>query len=462
MAGFDRIAEREAGLRRELTAGQLSMIAIGGAIGTGLFLGSKFAIGMAGPSVIVSYAIGGAIALLLMAALAEMTVHHSTSGSFGAYAEHYVGPLAGYVVRYMYWSCIVLAVGAEVTAIGEYMRLWLPAVPGWIWVVAFSGALVVANARNVATFGTLEYWFSAIKVAAIVAFIAVSAAVLVGGRAPAGGLANFTAAGGFWYGGLSGMWFAVIVSIFSYLSIEMIAVAAGEADDPQRAVSTAFRSTVARLIVFYLATLTLVIATTPVARILDGGSPFVTSMQALGIDAAGHVLNFVVIVASLSAMNSQLYVSTRMMFSLARAGDAPRIFGTLGAAGAPLWALALSCFGILAAVIVKAVVGDDAVTTMMAISMFGAMVTWLMIFVTHWHFRAHVQRAEVTLAYRTPVPAAASLVGAAAMLAILATTPFAPGFAATLIYGLPALGVTVAAYYLTRGRAAAAPSGVRA
>lgn len=132
MPGFEQIADRESGLRRQLTASQTTMIAIGGAIGTGLFLGSKFAIGMAGPSALVSYAIGGAISLLLMAALAEMTVHHSTSGSFGAYAEHYIGPLAGFVVRYMYWSCIVLAVGAEVTAIGEYMALWWPDVPDWV------------------------------------------------------------------------------------------------------------------------------------------------------------------------------------------------------------------------------------------------------------------------------------------------------------------------------------------
>lgn len=181
--------------------------------------------------------------------------------------------------------------------------------------VGFSAALVAANARNVETFGTLEYWFSTIKVAAILGFIAVSAAVLGVGTTPEAGLVNFTAGRGFWYGGFSGMWFAVIVSIFSYLSIEMIVVAAGEADNPQQAVRAAFRSTVVRLIVFCLATLALIVATTPIDRILQGGSRFVTSMRALGIDAAGHILNFVVIVASLSAMNSQLYVSTRMMFS---------------------------------------------------------------------------------------------------------------------------------------------------
>ena len=170
-AGFARIVEREGGLRRSLGAGRLTMIAIGGAIGTGLFLGSAFAIGLAGPAVLLSYGIGALIALLLMGCLAEMTVAHTTSGSFGAYAEYYVGPLAGFLVRYAYWTCIVLAVGTEVTAIALYMRLWFPQVAGWVWIVGVSGLLILVNARSVTVFGAVEYWFSAIKIAAILAFI---------------------------------------------------------------------------------------------------------------------------------------------------------------------------------------------------------------------------------------------------------------------------------------------------
>ena len=153
--GFDTIVEREKGLQRGLSTAQLSMIAIGGAIGTGLFLGSGFAIGFAGPSVLVSYAIGALIALLLMGCLAEMTVAHPTSGSFGAYAEHYIGPWAGFLVRYAYWSSIVLAVGAEVTAIAVYMKYWFPAVPGWYWIVGFSAALIGVNVVSVKVFGAV-------------------------------------------------------------------------------------------------------------------------------------------------------------------------------------------------------------------------------------------------------------------------------------------------------------------
>src|SRR5580700_10489229 len=154
---FTAIIEREGGLRRTLTARQLSMIAIGGAIGTGLFLGSGFAISLAGPAVLVSYAVGALIALLLMGCLAEMTVAHPTTGSFGAYAEYYLGPLAGFLVRYAYWACIVLAVGTEVTAVALYMHFWYPAPPGWLWILLFSGLLVTVNALSVDVFGAVEY-----------------------------------------------------------------------------------------------------------------------------------------------------------------------------------------------------------------------------------------------------------------------------------------------------------------
>lgn len=168
MSSFDKIKAREHGLQRKLTAGQMSMIAIGGAIGTGLFYGSQFAIGFAGPSVILSYAIGGFITLLLMGCLAEMTIAHSTSGSFGAYAEYYISPLAGFLVRYAYWASIVLAVGTEITAVARYMEYWFSdTVPGWVWIVGFSSVLIGVNAFSVKAFGTVEYWFSTIKIFAI-------------------------------------------------------------------------------------------------------------------------------------------------------------------------------------------------------------------------------------------------------------------------------------------------------
>lgn len=454
MAKFSDIQTREVGLQKSLTAKQLSMIALGGAIGTGLFLGSKFAIGFAGPSVIVSYIIGGAIALMLMGVLAEMTVQHPTSGSFGAYAEHYISPLAGFLVRYMYWACIVLAVGTEVTAIGEYMQLWFPTVPPWIWVVLFSALLIGVNATNVKSFGTLEYWFSVIKVFAIVGFILLAAWLVVFSGSTHYGTHNWTAGGGFMPGGLSGMWLAVIVSIFSYLSIEMIAVAAGEAREPEKAVKKAFKTTVFRLIVFYILTLSLIVSIAPVSDILAGGSPFVTVMKVIGVPYADSILNVVVIIAALSAMNSQLYISTRMMFSLARAGEAPRMLGTVGRNGTPMNALILSTAGIAIATIVYVLVPEQAFMVMFAISIFGALFTWFMIFVTHIAFRRRLAAQGEAPKYRLPGSRIGAVVGAALLLAIMVSTAFTDVFRPTLPFGIPVLALAAISYAVLRRRRA--------
>ncbi|KQR47785.1 amino acid permease [Microbacterium sp. Leaf161] len=450
MAEFSDIQTREIGLQKALTARQLGMIALGGAIGTGLFLGSRFAIGFAGPSVVLSYLIGGVIALLLMAGLAEMTVQHPTSGSFGAYAEHYIGPLAGFLVRYMYWACIVLAVGTEVTAVGEYMQLWFPDIPPWIWVILFGGALILVNAMNVKSFGTLEYWFSAIKVFAIIAFIVVAGWLVFFSGDQKRGVHSWATEGGFMPNGLSGMWFAVIVSIFSYLSIEMIAVAAGEAAEPERAVKKAFKVTAVRLLVFYILTLSLIVSIAPVSEILSGSSPFVTVMQVIGVPFADSVLNFVVIIAALSAMNSQLYISTRMMFSLSRAGEAPRMFGQVGRNGAPLNALLLSTGGIAVATVIYVLNPADAFAIMFAISMFGALFTWFMIFATHVAFRRRLAARGEQPKYSVRGSRPGAIVGAVLMLAIAISTALTDEFRATLPFGLPCLAIAIGAFFLVQ------------
>ncbi len=451
---FETIVERERGLHRRLSTGQLSMIAIGGAIGTGLFLGSAFAIGFAGPSVLISYAIGAAIALLLMGCLAEMTLAHPTSGSFGAYAEYYISPLAGFLVRYSYWLAVVGAVGTEVTAVAVYMRYWYPDVPGWLWILAFSSALIIINSVNVEWFGRVEYGFSLLKLLAIAAFIGLGAWIVAAAPAGSGvGFFNYTAHGGFFPKGVWGMWVAVIVAIFSYLSIEMIAVAAGEAENPQRAIGQAFRATIFRLIFFYLLTLGLMLAIVPWSAAGTEGSPFVKVMAATHIPGAAGVINFVILVAALSAMNSQLYITTRMMFSLSRAGFAPRRFGTLSARGVPLGALLLSTAGIALATVLNVLYPDTAFTLMMSVAMFGAMFTWLMIFVTHLFFRRKYRQAP--LQFRMWGYPYTSLAGAAAMAAVMLTTLATREFRMTMIFGVAMLGV-LSAIYLVRYRKPAA------
>ena len=457
---FGAISGREQGLRRSLSAGQLSMIAIGGAVGTGLFLGSGVAIGLAGPAVLVSYLIGALITLLLMGCMAEMTAAHPTSGSFGAWAEFYLSPMAGFLVRFAYWAGVVLALGTEVTAIAVYMRYWFPAVPGWSWILLFASVLVLVNAFNVRLFGAVEYAFSGLKILAICAFLVLGSWLLVSSsagpstHASAMGFHNYVAFGGFLPRGLWGMWVAVLVSLFSYFSIEMIAVAAGEAKDPQRAITQAFRATMLRLVLFYVLTLALILAIVPWVVTGSGAaqSPFVTVMQSTHIPGAAGIVNFIILIAALSAMNSQLYITARMLFSLARSGFAPRAFGTLTRDGVPLWALLASTVGIGLAAVINIRYHERAFLLMLAVSMFGPMFTWLMIFVTHLRFRPRQQ--GTVLLFRMWGYPYTSLFGAGLMLAALGTTLFTAAFRPTLIYGVPLLILLSLAYLLGRARPA--------
>ncbi|EXI31179.1 amino acid permease family protein [Acinetobacter baumannii 836190] len=453
MSSFDEIQNREAGLHKKLSAKQMGMIAIGGAIGTGLFMGSKFAISFAGPAVIVSYAIGGLIAFALMAFLAGMTVQHPTSGSFGAYAEHYISPLAGFLVRYCYWACIVLAVGTEITAVADYMKLWFPNVGSWVWIGFFSLTLLVVNAYSVKAFGLVEYWFSTIKVFAIIVFILLSIGILTqSNQGMTQVVTHLSGHGGFFPNGFSGVWIGVIISIFSYLSIEMIAVAAGEAKDPEKGVKKAFKSTALRLILFYLLSLFLIVTLVPWTVLIgaDATSPFVMVMKIVGIPYADSILNFIVIVAALSAMNSMLYISTRMLFSLSRAGDAPKVFGRISSNGVPVNALLLSAVGIGIASIVYTINPASAFPIMIALSMFGALFTWGSIFVTHMFFRRHMVQQNIQLKFKIPASRFISLFGFIAILSITVTTWFTSEFKSTLQFGVPLVLVLIFFYYLKR------------
>lgn len=427
----------ESGLKKALTPAQMAMIALGGAIGTGLFAGSKLAIMLAGPSVILSYVIGGLIALLVMGALAEMTVRRPVAGSFGVYAERYLGRFAGYLTKYMYWSALIFAVGTEVSAIGEYMQFWFSDVPGLVWVLIFSAVLLAVNFSSVKVFGTTEYWFSAIKVFAVVAFIIIAAWLVFHEPNDQFGFANYGAETGFISHGLSGTWSAVIVAIFSYMGIEAISIAAAEAHNPQQAVRKAFKVSFLRLLIFYVLTMGLILAIAPVSELVAGGSPFVTVMSQVGIPFADSVLNFVLIIAALSAMNAQLYAATRMLHSLADAGHAPKLAHRTNRRGAPLHAVWMSAGGIAVAAIVAALAPEGGFGLMLSLATFGALATWFMILVTHVGFRAKMKKEKQALEFKLPGYPAASLIGAVLLAALLITTFFVPQFKYTLVFGLP-------------------------
>jgi L-asparagine transporter-like permease len=440
------VSELEQGerLARDLSAPQLAMIAIGGAIGTGLFLGSALAVHTAGPGVILTYLIGAGIAVLLMRALVEMAVAHPTAGSFGVYAELYLGKWAGFTVRYTYWAAQCVAIGSEATAIAIYCQWWLPHTPQWFWIVVFTIALLYINARGVGSFGAFEYWFAMIKVVAIVLFIGVGMALLLGWASrPAIGFSNLTSYGGFLPLGLRGVWMAIVFVIFSYVGTEIVAVTAGEAKHPAVALPRAFRAMAVRLIVFYLGAVFVLVALVPWTQIQPGAavtsSPFVRAFQLIGIPAASHIVNFVVITAAASSMNCNLYLASRMIFSLARGGFAPQSWGRVSSRATPVRALLVSAAGLGLALIVSILYPASAYVYLFGISLFGGLYAWIIIFVTHLFFR------------RGARPLASGL-GALSIAAILATTWWVEGMRITLIAGFTWLAILSLLYALINRR----------
>ena len=448
------IIEREAGLRQTLTRGQITMIGLGGAIGTGLFMGSGIAIGYAGPAVVISYLIAAFVAFVMVASLSEMAVVHPAAGSFGLYAETYLNRWAGFVVRYTYWAAQVIAVGGEAVAGGTYMAWWFPGVPVWIWSVAFALTMLWVNARSVASFGTFEYWFALIKVAAIVGFIILGGAAVLGVGRPAIGLHNLTGLpGGFLPHGIGGVWMGVIMAIFSFVGVELIAVTAAETKDPKTAIPAALRSMALRLALFYLFALTIVVAFVPWtatgAKVVSE-SPFVKVFAATGVPYAAGLMNFVVLTAALSSMNTNTYLAARMLFSLARGGLAPERLGRLTGDGAPLPAILVSGVAVLGAAAVSFFT-PRAYNYLFGIALFGAIFVWIVVLLSHLRFRAR-HRAQ-DLPVRMPFFPGLQIAGLVLLVAILITMGLDTAFwNISWIVGVPWLAMLSAAYLLVRRR----------
>jgi amino acid transporter, AAT family len=441
-------------LRRLLNQRQLTMLAIGGAIGVGLFLGSGVTIQLAGPGVILSYLMGAIIALIVAFALVEMAVVHPDAGSFGVYAETYLSRWAGFAVRATYAFVQMIAIGAEVTAVAIYFAFWFPSIPQWIWVVGVSIALIVINTLQVARFGEFEYWFALVKVVAILAFIAIGAALIFGiGTRQAIGFSNLTANGGFLPHGWTGVWLALTLVLTSYMGVEVIAVTAGEAEKPEQTIPKAMRTIVFRLIVFYVLAVTVMLAMTPWNQAGAGNglnaSPFVRAFAIVGIPYAASVMNMVVITAALSSCNTDLYLTTRMLFSLSRGRYLPEWVGTLSANGVPGRALAVSSVGMAAAIVFAIYAPTKAFLALYGIAVAGMFFVWTVILITHIAFRRSLGKDRVA---RLPMHLLfypySTIVGILALLGITAATFFVPGLAMTVPAFLCFLAAVTVAYLI--------------
>ena len=407
-------------------------MAIGGAIGVGLFLGSSVTIRLAGPAVILSYLLGAGIALIMSYALAEMAVVHPVAGAFGVYAEKYLNPWAGFSVRATYGVAQIIAIGAEVTAAGIYISFWFPNVPQWVWVVLVSGALVALNSMQVNRLGEFEYWFAMIKVAAIVGFILVGLSLICGiGSRHGMGFANLTQHGGFLPTGWKGVWLSLTITVTSYMGVEIIAVTAGEAERPDVSIPHAMRSIVWRLILFYVLAVAIMVTLVPWNQTNSAslsGSPFVTAFAAAHIPFAAAIMNFVVLTAALSSVNTNLYLSTRMLFSLGREGYASEWMGQLSRNGVPHRALFVSTGGIVAAILLAIFAPKNAFLMLYGTAVAGMLFVWLVILSTHLNFRKTIASERLArLPMRLWAHPFFTVVGILLLLAISVTTFFVDG-----------------------------------
>ncbi|AIJ15824.1 MULTISPECIES: amino acid permease [Streptomyces] len=344
----------DTGLQAGLKNRHLSMIAIGGVIGAGLFVGSSSGIATAGPGILLSYALVGTLVVLVMRMLGEMSAANPTSGSFSAHADRALGPWAGFSIGWLYWFFWVVVLAVEATAGAKILEGWIPAVPQWGWALIVMVVLTATNLASVGSYGEFEFWFAGIKVVAIAAFIVVGGlavfGVLPGVDSDRAGLGNLTEHGGFLPHGAGAVLTGVLLVVFSFMGSEIPTLAAGESEDPQRAVTKATNSIIWRIAVFYLGSIFVVVALLPwdSQSIVDQGS-YVAALDSLGIPNAGEIMNFIVLTSVLSCLNSGLYTASRMAFSLGRRGDAPKAFARTTRRGVPQAAILSSVvFGFVA------------------------------------------------------------------------------------------------------------------
>ncbi len=394
-------------LRRGLNARHIRFMALGSAIGTGLFYGSAGAIQRAGPSVLLAYLIGGAAIFLTMRALGEMAVRTPVSGSFGHYATRYLGPYLGFLTGWSYAFSMLMVCLADVTVFGLYMSFWFPDTPRWIWVLGIVLLIGGLNLCSVRVFGELEFWLSLLKIVAIVAMIAAGLGVLLAGVQPGAadvsGFSNLWRHGGFFPNGVQGMIASFSVVMFAFGGIEVIGMTAGEARDPERMIPRAINSVPLRILLFYVLTLTVLMAIFPWPGITGNSSPFVQIFSQLGLTSAASVLNLVVISAVISAINSDIFSTGRMLYGMAANGQAPMVFSRLSRFGVPWMTVLVMGVALLGGVVLNYLLPDRLFMAFASMVTFSVVWVWLMILLSQVAMRRGLSGPE-SAALHFPVP----------------------------------------------------------
>ncbi|MCW2287286.1 histidine transporter [Leucobacter luti] len=448
------------GLQRGLTARHIRFMALGSAIGTGLFYGSAGAIQAAGPAVLLAYMIGGAAVFMVMRALGEMAVRHPVSGSFGQYASRYLGPFAGFLTGWTYTFEMFVVALADVTAFGVYMGFWFPDVDRWVWILALVLFIGAINLISVKVFGEMEFWFALIKITAIILMIIGGIAIIAFGLGNqsegAAGLSNLFTHGGFFPTGVLGFLACFTIVMFAFGGIEVIGITAGEAQNPKQVIPRAINSVPVRILLFYVLTLTVIMSIQPWNTIDGSASPFVTIFDSLGLTGAAHVLNAVVITAAVSAINADIFGAGRMLHGLAEQGHAPKAFTKLTRTGVP-WLTVVTMVGaLLVGVLLNVWFQEQIFFLIAALATFATVVVWLMILLSHIRMKREIAR-DGRLPSEFPVPLwpAASYAAVAFVLFVIVMIGIVDSTRPALIVGviwIVVLGLAYRTFVRGRGR----------
>ncbi|NWL11588.1 S-methylmethionine permease [Paenarthrobacter nitroguajacolicus] len=452
----------ETGLRRSMGPRHLIMIAMGGVIGSGLFLSSGYTISQAGPlGAVIAYLVGAFVVYLVMACLGELAIAYPVSGAFHIYASRSIGPATGFATAWLYWLCWAVAIGSEFTASGLLMQRWFPDIEVWVWCLVFAAMLFGFNAFSSKFFGESEFWFSIVKVGAIIALIVVGGAALFGFHPLSESnnhpflLENFNTSGGLFPNGFTGVLVTALAVFYAFSGSELIGVAAGETKDPAKNIPKAMRSTVIRLLIFFVGAIAVIAATVPFDRVGLDESPFVTVFSSVGIPFAADIMNFVIITALLSAGNSGLFSCARMLYSLADEGHAPRALKRLTRRGIPLIALSVSMVGGLASLVSSVAAPETVYLALVSIAGFAVVGVWMSITASHFfHRRAFVRNGGrvADLAYKAPLFPLVPILAFALCLVSLVGIAFDPSQIAALYFGVPFVAACYLFFHFRYGR----------
>ncbi|KAF1053574.1 MAG: Amino-acid permease RocE [Stenotrophomonas maltophilia] len=445
-------------LTRALKSRHIFMLSLGGVIGTGLFMGSGVTINQGGPmGAILAYLVAGFLMYLVMVCLGELSVQMPVSGSFQAHATKYIGPATGFMIGWVYWMSWATTVGLEFTAAGMLMTRWFPEVPIWLWSGFFVVVLFSLNALATRAFGEAEYWFSGIKVAAILGFIVVGLLVIFGAiplnsGSAAPGLSNLVSDGLF-PNGLSAVFAVMMTVVYAFQGCEIMGVAAGETEQPEKSIPRAVRNVVFRVLIFYVLAIAVLSCIVPWKQAGLMESPFVQVFDTVGIPYAADLMNFVILTAILSVGNSGLYASTRILWAMSKSGMAPRKLSRLSSRGVPLYALLISLAFALLSLLTSVVAADTLFMVLMAVSGMAGTVTWIVIAYAQYRFRREHMAKGGTVAdlkYAAPLFPLIPLACIAICCSLFVFLALDPTQRPSLYWGFGFMAACYLAYYLLK------------